>query len=101
MNKVKSFVDQKFMLACSSQYKAVIIYFHNSDGTYDPTRFTYEHAVVESMISKANVTIEYDNERKYYKASSRVIKWDFELIKRTSSIFFTFNNSVRFRLMNE
>jgi len=63
-------------------------------GVYDPKVLVYENKIITSMLSKANASMPSINH--LCITCPRVIISDFELEIQTSSIFLTFDNSIRF-----
>jgi len=92
-NEVKSIVDQKFMITCSSQYTIVVINTHNNLVLIDPKRFVYEYKIIASMLLKANVSM---SNLTYRRGIPPVILSDFLSLRRLSLFFPTFDDSIRF-----
>jgi len=94
LNEVKSIVDQKFMVACSSKYTAILVKEHYLYGVYDAERLVYEHEIVRSMFLKENISMPSKNGA--CAGCPRLIMSDIQLARQTFSFFPTFDNYIRF-----
>jgi len=97
VNEVYSIVDEKFLIACSSQYTIVDLSEHDTTTLFDAARLTYEIEIVTSLLLKANVSLASKTQRSYgSKSIPVVVLSDFGEDRLTLSLFPTFDESIRF-----
>jgi len=98
-NEVYSFVNQNFIITCSSQYTFVAVNEQRFFGDYASERSGYEHHIVAFLVLKANVSILEKHQRTNCRSCTgtpRVIVSDIEYSIQASSFFLTFDDSIRF-----